>query len=600
MLTSLAPARLGWAQDRPRSLAYADVYFSERDPVREVRTVFIEANDLPARFRAARRFSIGETGFGTGLNFSLTLEAWRQIAPPDAFLSYLSVEAHPLQPADLARSLQALEIPRNDVRRLLEQYPPPVTGLHRLHFPDERVVLTLVYGDATPALAQVGGFVDAWFLDGFAPRRNPEMWNVALFRQLARLSRHGTTFGTFTAAGQVRRDLEEVGFSVHKVPGFGSKRERSLGVFLPETIPPGIPATVAIAGAGIAGLAAATALRDRGVAVTVFDPKGPGGRTSGNPAALLTPHLHAGDPAHNALSLAGVRATHALVRGTGADTVPGLVLARGVEHRGTAAHAARRLARLLTMNPRDTGGLFSVLSHRMDHPILFYPDALGLDLGRLCEHLAGDLSLERHALDRLRLTSEGPVCEIAGSLRSFDAVIIATGARQPGGLHGQPRPNAVGGQMTRVSASLAISSARALTGQGYCLPERDGQHWLGATYRRGGPHGIRLEDNAENLRHLSWVDRGLPQAPITGAWYGERAVFSDRLPAVGRFLPADDCNGHPSPLGGVWLNLGYGSRGLLYAPLLGQWLADRLCGLPEPLPASLSTLFDPARLARDA
>jgi tRNA 5-methylaminomethyl-2-thiouridine biosynthesis bifunctional protein len=598
MPAAIAPARLGWEQDRPRSLAYGDVYFGARDPAGEVQTVFIEANALPARFRAARRFSIGETGFGTGLNFSLTLDAWRRHAPRDAFLSYLSVEAHPLKPSDLARSLLALGIPRDDIRCLLDQYPPAVTGLHRLHFPKDRVVLTLVYGDATPSLAQVRGFVDAWFLDGFAPSRNPEMWNVALFRQLARLSRNGTTFGTFTAAGQVRRDLEEVGFSVRKAPGFGAKRERSLGVFRAVTRPPGIPETAAIAGAGIAGLTVAAALRDRGVAVTVFDPEGPGGRASGNPAALLTPHLTAGDPARNALSLAGIRATQALLHGTGADTVPGLLLARGVEHRGIAPHAARRLARLLSLDPPDTGGLFSVLSPRVEYPIVFYPDALGLDLGRFCEHLARDLPLERSLLDRLRITADGPVCEIAGTPRPFDAVIIATGARLPSGLRGQPRPTVVGGQMTRVAASLPISAARALTGQGYCLPERHGQHWLGATYRRDGAHGIRTEDDAGNLRHLSWLDRSLRHARITGAWYGERAVFSDRLPAVGHCVPTADSSECPSKHDGAWLNLGYGSRGLLYAPLLGQWLADRICGLPEPLPAALGALFDPARLIR--
>jgi tRNA 5-methylaminomethyl-2-thiouridine biosynthesis bifunctional protein len=596
MRTALAPARLGWEHDRPRSLAYADVYFSAQDPAGEVQTVFIDANDLPARFRTARRFSIGETGFGTGLNFSLTLDAWRRHAPRGAFLSYLSVEAHPLTPSDLARSLQGLGIPQTDIRRLLEQYPPSVTGLHRLHFPEERVALTLVYGDATPSLAQVRGFVDAWFLDGFAPSRNPEMWNLALFRQLARLSTNGTTFGTFTAAGQVRRDLEEVGFSVKKAPGFGGKRERSLGVFRAGTRPPSIPQTVAIAGAGIAGLTVAAALRDRGVAVTLFDPKGPGGRASGNPAALLTPHLAADDPARNALSLAGIRATQALVHGTGADAVPDLLLARGVEHRGISAHAARRLARLLSLDPRDTGGLFAVLSPRVGRPILFYPDGLGLDLGGFCAHLARDLPQERRSVDRLLVTADGPVCEIAGELRPFDTLIVATGTRLPNGLPGQPQPAVVGGQMTRVSGSLAVSAARALTGQGYCLPERAGQHWLGATYRRDGVHGIRMEDDAENLRHLSWLDQSLRQANTTGAWYGERAVFSDRLPVVGPCVPTADTNGCPARQHGVWLNLGYGSRGLLYAPLLGQWLADHICGLPEPLPAALSALFDPARL----
>jgi tRNA 5-methylaminomethyl-2-thiouridine biosynthesis bifunctional protein len=598
MMSAITPARLDWEKNHPRSLAYGDVYFSEQDPAGEVRTIFIEANELPERFGRAQRFAIGETGFGTGLNFLLTLEAWRQHAPPGSFLSYLSVEAHPLQAADLARSLETVGVDPSDIRRLLERYPPPVAGLHRLHFHEERTVLTLVYGDATPALAQVQGCMDAWFLDGFAPRRNPEMWNLALFHQVARLSRKGTSFGTFTAAGQVRRDLEEVGFSVRKATGFGSKRERTVGTFHRNTTCPAAPGTVAVAGAGIAGLAVATALQERGVAVTVFDPKGPGGRASGNPAALLTPHLSVGDATRNALSLAGVRATRALVNRTGADDIEGLLLARGVEHRGIAAHASRRLARLLALNPLDTGGLFSVLSYRIGYPVLFYPDALGLDLGRFCRHLANRLPLETQAIDRLRLTEGGPECGIAGVLRPFDSVIAATGTRCLQGLEGQPQPSVVGGQMTRVAASLTASGVWALTGQGYVLPEREGQHWLGATYRRDGLLGIRPQDDVENRRKLSWVDPRLPQAEVTGAWYGERGVYPDRLPAVGRLAGAPrhgEAEHH-----GVWMNLGYGSRGLLYAPLLGEWLADRMCGLPEALPMASSALFDPARLPAEA
>jgi tRNA 5-methylaminomethyl-2-thiouridine biosynthesis bifunctional protein len=299
-MTPLAPAHLQWDGDQPRAVDYQDRYFSARDPKGEVRTVFIEANRLPQRFANARRFAIGETGFGTGLNFYLTLATWREHAPPEAFLSYLSAEAHPLAPADLTRSLRAQGIADGDIDTLLAQYPPLLSGLHRIHFPADRVVLTLVYGDAAPALARVQGRVDAWFLDGFAPSRNPALWNLAVFRQLGRLSGQGTTLGTFTAAGQVRRDLEEVGFALQKVPGFADKRERLIGVF-PQGQPLAAgPERVAVIGAGIAGLSTACALRERGLSPSLFDPHGAGSRASGNPAALLTPHLSAGDALRNA------------------------------------------------------------------------------------------------------------------------------------------------------------------------------------------------------------------------------------------------------------------------------------------------------------
>ncbi|MCA1788500.1 MAG: FAD-dependent oxidoreductase, partial [Thioalkalivibrio sp.] len=180
---------------------------------------------------------------------------------------------------------------------------------------------------------------------------------------------------------------------------------------------------------------------------------------------------------------------------------------------------------------------------------------------------------------------------------TFDAVVIATGAGEKALVSGQPRPSIVGGQMTRIRTPLATLGDFALTGKGYCLPERDGQHWLGATYRRdAGNTGVRHADNAENLRALSWVDPVLedPAAvDVTGAWYGQRAVFPDRLPMVGAMPEQTITGGDPLPR--IFLNLGYGSHGLLYAALGAQVLADRLSGLPEPLPDTLGQLFSPSR-----
>ncbi|WP_410343735.1 tRNA (5-methylaminomethyl-2-thiouridine)(34)-methyltransferase MnmD [Thioalkalivibrio sp.] len=593
----LAPAHLSWDGDHPWAVDYEDVYYGSEDPQGEVRTVFIDASRLPQRFATTARFALGETGFGTGLNFCLTLATWRECASRDAFLSYLSAEAHPLAPADLARSLRAQGIATGDIETLLAQYPPPLSGMHRIHFPADRVVLTLVYGDAAPALARVQGRVDAWFLDGFAPSRNPALWNLAVFRQLARLSSTGTTLSTFTAAGQVRRDLAEVGFVVQKQPGFSGKRERTTGVF--SDAQPTAPAAdrIAVVGAGIAGLSTALALRERALRVTLFDHQGVAAQASGNPAALLTPHLSAGDSGRNALALSGMRATQALLEATGATDWGSIVLAHGVEHRGITRHAARRLAHLAASDPGRSGDLFTVLSDGADLPTLFYPGALGIDLGRYCRQLGAGLELRQHAVLSVQSGGDGVTVHADHGPEAFDAVVIATGAGATALAAGQPLPGLVGGQMTRIRTPLAALGNHALTGRGYCLPERDGQHWLGATYRRDrGSAGVRDADNDANIRNLGWVDRALEDpssVEISDAWYGARAVFRDRLPMVGAMPGPPQGLGHPQMR--IFLNLGYGSRGLLYAPLAAQVLADRICGLPEPLPDTLAQRFSPTR-----
>jgi len=607
MLNPLIPVHLHWDGDQPRALEYEDVYFSAEDPRGEVQTVFLESNELPARFRYARRFAIGETGFGTGLNFFLTLDTWRQHAPPGAFLSYLSAEAHPLAPADLQRALRAQGISESDIAGLLEQYPPPVSGLHRIHFPDDRVVLTLVYGDAAPEFARVRGKVDAWFLDGFTPSRNPALWNVAVFRQMARLSHAGTTLGTFTAAGQVRRDLIEAGFEVNRIPGFRGKRERLVGRFRAAQDPPDAPMDrIAVVGAGIAGLATAVALRDRGATVTILDPRGVASRTSGNPAALLSPHLSAGDSLRNALALAGIRATRALLAAVRVDGKAGILRAEGIEHRGITRHAARRLARLSAVDPRLTGNLYQVLQADPKKPILRYPDGVGVDLGGFCRHLARGLDVRHRQVVSVETGDRGALLSYAdGGQDLFDAAVIATGAGTA--LHpDQPRPLHVGGQLTRIRTPLHTVGQMALTGRGYCLPAYEGQHWLGATYRHdSADSGVHDADNIENLRQLRWVDPALETAEevaVSGAWYGTRAVFRDRLPAVGEVAPAPavDALGGAPPTGTprIFIHLGLGSRGVLYAPLAAQLLADRIFGLPEVLPGPLSYLLSPLRFLR--
>ena len=273
--SSLSEANIEWdEQSQPISSNFDDVYFSRASGIEETGYVFMAQNSLPERWNTfsdddsdSRCFTIGETGFGTGLNFLVAAKAWLEQTTTGT-LHFVSVEKFPLSKADLQQALylwpqlvdKALSNTESSntklsnklpdlIEELLQQYPPAVAGIHRLNFTNHRIILTLMYGDATEMFSSLKGsdhplfkrqgnpIFDAWFLDGFAPAKNPEMWTEKLFQTIADLSNTCTTFSTFTAAGIVRRGLKNVGFEVQKVPGFGHKREMLKGEFKPASTP---------------------------------------------------------------------------------------------------------------------------------------------------------------------------------------------------------------------------------------------------------------------------------------------------------------------------------------------------------------------------
>ncbi|MDN3557537.1 tRNA (5-methylaminomethyl-2-thiouridine)(34)-methyltransferase MnmD, partial [Halomonas maura] len=235
-LAGLTPAHLDWRRDdsgetAPHSTAFDDVYFSRHDGRAETEHVFLAANRLPERFaawRESRPFVIGETGFGTGLNMLCAWASFAANAPAGARLHLVSTEKYPLARDDLARALAAWPDLAARAAVLIAQWPEPVAGVHRLWL-DERVTLDLHLGDTVERLRLLDGRVDAWFLDGFAPAKNPEMWRPELFAAMAARSRPGASFATFTCAGVVKRGLAAAGFAWRKVSGFGRKREMLAG-----------------------------------------------------------------------------------------------------------------------------------------------------------------------------------------------------------------------------------------------------------------------------------------------------------------------------------------------------------------------------------
>lgn len=215
-------AEIDWRDDRvPVSTRFDDPYFSIHDGLAETRHVFLAGNGLPGRF--GDDFRIMETGFGTGLNFLTAWEAW-EMAGARGTLRFTSFEAFPMSPADTARALTAFPALATRAARLvaaLESGPGP----HRF---EDAVTLEIVVGDARQTLPRHDGRADAWFLDGFAPAKNPELWGEALLAEVASHTAPGGTLASYTAAGHVRRALAAAGLEVERAPGYGRKRHMTI------------------------------------------------------------------------------------------------------------------------------------------------------------------------------------------------------------------------------------------------------------------------------------------------------------------------------------------------------------------------------------
>ncbi|NLC09688.1 MAG: bifunctional tRNA (5-methylaminomethyl-2-thiouridine)(34)-methyltransferase MnmD/FAD-dependent 5-carboxymethylaminomethyl-2-thiouridine(34) oxidoreductase MnmC, partial [Gammaproteobacteria bacterium] len=321
--TQLQHAHIDWnEQGQPLSAEFADVYFSKQSGLDESRYVFIQHNQLTERFQQLDNSTplvVAETGFGTGLNFLTCWQLFLQQAPEQARLHFISVEKYPLHAADLQLALALWPELEPLSAQLLQQYLVIQPGYQHFIFQQGRVCLTLLIGEASEQLSQLDAKVDAWFLDGFAPSKNPDMWSDALFSQLARLAKPQTTLATFTSAGFVRRGLQAAGFSMQRHPGFGHKREMLSGVFSGShtaswaapwfarpTQPSNAEKHAVIIGAGISGCASAYSLAIRGWRVTLIE-RNPhiALEASGNPQGVLYLKLSAHQTNLTQLILAG-------------------------------------------------------------------------------------------------------------------------------------------------------------------------------------------------------------------------------------------------------------------------------------------------------
>jgi tRNA 5-methylaminomethyl-2-thiouridine biosynthesis bifunctional protein len=644
MPTPITPAQLDWDENgQPRSLAFGDVYYSSQAALEETHYVFLEQNRLAQRFAQmppGECMVIGETGFGTGLNFLCAWQLFDAFAVPGARLHFVSTEKFPLTLPDLHRALALWPALAPWADALQANYRAMHEGAQRLVFAQGRVTLTLLVGDARLQLSQLQARVDAWFLDGFAPAKNPDMWTPGLFAEVARLSTPGATLGTFSAAGDVRRGLIAAGFTMKRLPGLGKKWEIMRGEYTGAPSAPGKPwfafppqvpgpRQALVIGAGLAGCATAASLAARGWQVTLLERHSQvASEASGNPQGVLYLKLSAHGTALSRLIVSGFGYTRRLLerleRGRDWDECGVLQLAT------SAAEASRQHGLAATFAP----GLLHLVSadqasaHAgvpLPNGGLWFPEGGWVHPPALCAALINHPAIRVQAHHEvLRLVRDAGVWQAWDAdqlLASAPVVVLACAAQvrafeQTAHLPLKP----IRGQITRLPATAASSALAAVVcAEGYVAPARLGEHTLGASFDfqrlDSEPSAAEHRHNLALLQGISpeLADRLAPGAPeALHGRVGLRCTSPDYLPIVGPVsAPGEFCATYaalrrnartaldePCPwLPGLWVNSGHGSRGLITAPLAGELLAAWLEHEPLPVAQDIAQACHPNRFA---
>jgi len=639
-------AQIEWDEaGQPHSPPFDDVYFSRSGGLAETQAVFIQGNDLAARFAALKSgetLVIGETGFGTGLNFLCAWQLFEQVAAQGARLHFISAEKYPLSQADLTRALALWPSLKPFSDKLLDNWRGIYAGFQRLVLANGRVLLDVLLGDAASCFAQLDAQVDAWFLDGFTPAKNPALWSEALFAHIARLSSKQATFATFTSAGSVRRGLQAAGFEVHKVPGFSGKREMLRGhlakaapmVWQPPWFarPPQVTGReVLVIGAGLAGCASAASLAARGYAVTVLERHGQiAAEGSGNPQGVLyfRPSPHDTPMSQWLLSGFGLtlRQLQRLPRGRDWECCGVLQLpvrTKDAAQQQRLAEAFSDCGLLKAVSREEAQALAGV---KLASGGLFYPDGAWVRPPALCRALIYspliELKLHQDAL-HLQRTANGlwQVRSDSKLLGEAPLLVLANATEAKRFTQTAPLPlKPIRGQLTTVEATEASAALKTvLCGEGYISPALRGVHSLGASFnfKRSdlSPSFAEQQENLERLREISpdlLARLALSPGETLKNRVALRCTAPDYLPLIGPLADFAEFARTYAPLSknankplsepcpwqhGLYVNTAHGARGLASTLLAGELLAAWINHEPLPVPRSVANACHPNRFA---
>ncbi|XDD49718.1 bifunctional tRNA (5-methylaminomethyl-2-thiouridine)(34)-methyltransferase MnmD/FAD-dependent 5-carboxymethylaminomethyl-2-thiouridine(34) oxidoreductase MnmC [Leptospira sp. WS92.C1] len=641
---------LSWKENlTPISDEFGDIYFSPENGLEETKHVFIKGNDLITRWEnlgPQSSFSILELGFGTGLNF---LTTWKEYSKfQERFrLHYISIEKFPLSKEEISKAMSVFPELNEFKNEFLKSYQDLIPGMNYFRFQEGKIHLTLFLGDVKDALCEISGKVDAIYLDGFAPSKNPEMWEEFVFQNIRNVAKPGTTVSTFTVARMVRDSLTSAGFTLEKKPGFGRKREMLTGTFpdsfleTDKSVPKDKPwckrsfgktkiRTAAIIGAGIAGSSLANSLSKRGIEVVLLDPSGVANETSGIPGAISHPHLTKLPSPTSLFTLRAFRYALQFLSSFAQTNEFGI---SGLFHAITAEMSGERFQKSLENHllsaeivSRKSTDLAYNDKDRIDprQEGVFFPRGFWTHPSSIAKRLAEQpgiqMILETVTNVQNDKTQWNLLLKESERTIHSDSVIFCNSYSMEElltpilGRELFPIRK-VRGQLIKLKETPVSSRFKnILCAEHYLTPSIDGEHILGSTFDEFDSDSEPRKKDTDQLFQFvreRYPDMKWNRDDIVSEQVGFRAQTPDRFPVIGPICdPLEFCKeyrgiGLPKNRGKTYSNVktipglyvfgGLGSRGILSSFLGAEILASLILDEPVPIESSLLESLHPSR-----
>ena len=579
---------------------FDDIYFSKEDGLAETQHVFLDSNNLPDAWTGQDSFTIFETGFGTGLNFFSAWKLFEENSDTSQRLDFISVEKYPVKPDDILKALeQWLPFFKGRVENFIKLYPIRIAGFHRIQVTNQ-ITLTLIFDDINEALPRINASVDCWFLDGFTPAKNPEMWTDILYKNMARLSVENASYATFTAAGNVRHGLEDVGFSVEKKKGFSHKREMIVGRF---NMPSSRRRTgsgkagkdsdlrrndtgkkIAIIGGGLAGTSCAYVLKQHGFNPVIYEAgEQLGNGASGNNVGLYNPRF---SKRRDALSDFFAPAYAQLIRvarqaGEYIDYNPcgALHLMNDDKKQIRYSEMARNWgwddAHIKEVTADQASEIAGI---ELDHDALYLPDSGTVNPQKLCEYYAHDIEVHYNA----------PIQNITDLEEDIVILACASTVNKFSELSWLELEN-VRGQVSDVAVTDISKNLKCNLHYGsYISAQKNNVHSIGSTFEKWIDHtNVTEENHAENIHNLKSNISTLKRDnfKITGGRAGMRVATNDRFPVIGAVPNHQD----------IYVSTAFGSHGIVSSIMGAHVIADLVRGGSACLPEDVLYQLSPRR-----